>query len=46
MPTNLGNAQLFSITGLEIVANILVALLCGLFIAWIYRISRKFGVKS
>jgi uncharacterized membrane protein YhiD involved in acid resistance len=41
MPTNLENAQFFSITGLEIVANILVALMCGLFIAWIYRISYR-----
>ena len=41
MPTNLENAQLFGITGFEIVANILVALVCGLFVAWIYRISYR-----
>ena len=41
MPTNLENAQLFGITGLQIVANILVALSCGMFIAWIYRISYR-----
>jgi len=41
MPTNLENAQLFGITGMQIVANIFVALLCGLFVAWIYRISYR-----
>ncbi len=41
MPTNLGNAQLFPITGMGIVANIVVALLCGLFVAWIYRVSYR-----
>lgn len=41
MPTNLENAQLFSISGFDIVANILVALMCGMFVAWIYRISYR-----
>src|SRR5262245_10376636 len=41
MPTNLENAQLFGITGFQIFANILVALSCGLFIAWIYRVSYR-----
>jgi uncharacterized membrane protein YhiD involved in acid resistance len=35
--TNLENASLFPITTAEIIANIVVALLCGLCIAWLYR---------
>ena len=37
MLTNLQNANLFPITAVEVVANIVVALLCGLGIAWLYR---------
>lgn len=37
MLSNLQNANLFPITALEIFANIGVALLCGLAIAWLYR---------
>jgi uncharacterized membrane protein YhiD involved in acid resistance len=41
MLTDLQNAPLFPITGVEIAANIVVALLCGLCIAWIYRHSYR-----
>lgn len=37
MLNDLQNVNLFPITGIEIVANIVVALLCGLGIAWLYR---------
>jgi uncharacterized membrane protein YhiD involved in acid resistance len=35
------NTNIFPITGTEIVVNIFVALLCGLFISWIYRRTYK-----
>jgi uncharacterized membrane protein YhiD involved in acid resistance len=37
VPSNLASPDLFSVTALEVVANIAVALLCGLAIAWLYR---------
>jgi uncharacterized membrane protein YhiD involved in acid resistance len=39
--TNYQATDLFPITGTSIVINILVALLCGLFIAWLYRQTYK-----
>lgn len=41
MHKELQNIGYFPITGTEIVANILVALVCGLFIAWLYRHTYK-----
>jgi len=38
---NLQNPSLFPITGLQIVGNICLALLCGLAIAWLYRQTYK-----
>ena len=41
MFSNLQNTPLFPLTGTEVVTNILVALLCGLCITWVYRHSYK-----
>ena len=41
MFTNLQNIELFPMTGAEIVSNIVVALLCGLSIGWLYRNTYK-----
>jgi uncharacterized protein DUF4956 len=39
--TDLGSVEIFPTTGFEIIGNILVALLCGLFIGWLYRRTYK-----
>lgn len=41
MLTNLQNVNVFPITAVDIVANVGVALLCGLIVAWIYRHTYK-----
>ncbi len=41
MFSNLQNTALFPLTGTEVVTNVLVALLCGLCITWVYRHSYK-----
>lgn len=37
----LENIDLFPITGVDIIVNLTVALLCGLFISWLYRITYR-----
>jgi uncharacterized membrane protein YhiD involved in acid resistance len=39
--TELQNSEFFPITAVQIITNIVVALLCGLFIAWLYRRTYK-----
>ena len=41
MFTDLGSMEIFPITGFQIIANILTALGCGLFMAWLYRHTYK-----
>ncbi|MCD4664693.1 MAG: DUF4956 domain-containing protein, partial [Bacteroidales bacterium] len=41
MFNELQNINLFPTTGSTIIINILIALLCGLFIAWLYRKTYK-----
>ncbi|MEO0226013.1 MAG: DUF4956 domain-containing protein, partial [candidate division WOR-3 bacterium] len=38
---SLQNINLFPTTGPQIIANIVVALICGIFISWLYRITYR-----